>query len=193
MLGTTHIKSLSLSQYDIDIRTNQKSETQDRRSRNRYKNFTCDKASSKINIEMIVDIINYVWLFVTPWTVVCQAPLSMGFSRQEYWSGLPCSPPGDLSNSWIEPGSPTLQVDYLPSESSGKPKNTEVGSILLLQGIFPTQKLKRGLLHDRRIHYQLSCQGNPNQKSVKSRIENPEIITGISHLIKLVVKLILKW
>lgn len=60
MLGTTHIKSLSLSQYDIDIRINQKSETQDRRSRNRYKNFTCDKASSKINIEMIVDIINYV-------------------------------------------------------------------------------------------------------------------------------------
>ena len=39
-----------------------------------------------------------VRLFVTPWTVACQAPLSMGFSRQEYWSGLPCLPPGDLPN-----------------------------------------------------------------------------------------------
>ena len=78
MLGTAHIKSLSLSQYGIGIRINQKSEIQDRRPRNRYKNFTCDKASSKINIEMIVDIINYVWLFEIPWTVVCQAPLSMG-------------------------------------------------------------------------------------------------------------------
>ena len=44
-----------------------------------------------------------VWLFATPWTVACQAPLSMGFSRQEYWSGLPCPPPGDLPNPGIEP------------------------------------------------------------------------------------------
>ena len=44
-----------------------------------------------------------VRLFATPWTVVCQAPLSIGFSRQEYWSGLPCPPPGDLPNSGIEP------------------------------------------------------------------------------------------
>ena len=46
-----------------------------------------------------------------PWTVALQAPLSMGFSRQEYWSGLPCSPPGDLPNPGIEPRSPTLQAD----------------------------------------------------------------------------------
>ena len=44
-------------------------------------------------------------LFVTPWTVVCQAPLSMGFSRQEYWSELPCPPPGDLPNPGTEPES----------------------------------------------------------------------------------------
>ena len=44
-----------------------------------------------------------VRLSATPWTVVCQAPLSIGFSRQEYWSGLPCPPPGDLPNSGIEP------------------------------------------------------------------------------------------
>ena len=48
---------------------------------------------------------SHVWLFVTPWTVASQAPLSMGFSRQEYWSGLPCPPPGDLLDSGIEPAS----------------------------------------------------------------------------------------
>ena len=57
-----------------------------------------------------------VWLFVTPWTVTCQAPLFMGFSRQEYWSGLPCLPPRYLSNSGTEPKSPVssaLQRDSL--------------------------------------------------------------------------------
>ena len=48
---------------------------------------------------------SYVQLLVTPWTVACQAPLSMGFSRQEYWSGLPCPPPGDLLDPGIEPAS----------------------------------------------------------------------------------------
>ena len=52
-------------------------------------------------------------LFVTPWTAARQAPLSMGFFRQEYWSGLPCPPPGDLPDPGIEPGSLTLQVDSL--------------------------------------------------------------------------------
>ena len=47
-----------------------------------------------------------VWLIETPWTVAYQVPLSMGFYRQEYWSGLPCSPPGDLPNPGIEPASP---------------------------------------------------------------------------------------
>ena len=51
-----------------------------------------------------------------PWTVACQAPLSMGFSRQEYWSGLPFSSPGNLSNPGIEPGSPALQADSLLTE-----------------------------------------------------------------------------
>ena len=56
----------------------------------------------------------------TPWSVAYQAPLTMGFSRQEYWSGLPFPSPGDLPNPGIEPGSPTLQVDGLPSELPGK-------------------------------------------------------------------------
>ena len=53
---------------------------------------------------------------VTPWTVVFQAPLSMGFSRQEYWSGLPFPFPGDLLDPEIKPGSPALQADSLPTE-----------------------------------------------------------------------------
>ena len=62
-----------------------------------------------------------VRLFATPWTAAHQAPLSMGFSRQEYWSGLPCPPPGDLPNPGVEPRSPALQVDSLPSKPPGKP------------------------------------------------------------------------
>ena len=52
----------------------------------------------------------------TPWTVAYQASQSMGFSRQEYWSGLPFPSPGDLPDPGIEPGSPALQADGLPSE-----------------------------------------------------------------------------
>ena len=81
-----------------------------------------------------------IQLFATLWTVARQAPLSMGFSRQEYWSGLPCPPPGDLPDPEIKPRSPALQAHSLPAEPPGKPKNTGVGSRSLLQGIFPTQE-----------------------------------------------------
>ena len=57
--------------------------------------------------ECVLSHFSCVCLFATLWTVVCQAPLSMGFSRQEYWSGLPFPPPGDLSNPGIEPTSLT--------------------------------------------------------------------------------------
>ena len=59
--------------------------------------------------------------FVTPCTVAHQAPMYMGFPRQEYWSELPFPSPGDLSNPGIEPKSPALQADSLPSEPPGKP------------------------------------------------------------------------
>ena len=59
---------------------------------------------------------------VTSWTAAHQAPLSMGFSRQEYWNGLPFPSPGDLPNPGIKPWSPALQVDSWPSEPVGKPK-----------------------------------------------------------------------
>ena len=63
-----------------------------------------------------------VQLFGTPWTVAYQAPLSMGFSRQKYWSGLPFPSPGDLPDPGIEPGSPALEADALTSEPPGKPQ-----------------------------------------------------------------------
>ena len=69
-----------------------------------------------------VKSLSRVRLFATPWTVARQAPLSMGFSRQGYWSGLPFPSPGDLPNPGIEPGSPALQADALSSEPPGKPQ-----------------------------------------------------------------------
>ena len=58
---------------------------------------------------------------MTPWTGAYEAPPSMGFSRQEYWSGLPLPSPGDLPDPGIKPGSPALEADTLTSEPPGKP------------------------------------------------------------------------
>ena len=69
-----------------------------------------------------VKVLSRVRLFATPWTVAYQAPPSMEFSRQEYWSGLPFSSPGDLPNPGIKPRSPELHADTLLSEPPGKPK-----------------------------------------------------------------------
>ena len=62
-----------------------------------------------------VQSLSRVWLFATPWTVACQPPLSMGFSREEYWGGLPFPSPGDLPNPGIKPVSPALQAYALSS------------------------------------------------------------------------------
>ena len=70
-----------------------------------------------------VKSLSLIWLFATPWTVAHQAPPSMGFSRQEYWGGLPFPPPRDLPNPGMEPRSPALQADTLTSEPPGKPKS----------------------------------------------------------------------
>ena len=147
--------------------------------------------------------------FVTLWTVAHQAPLCMGFSRQKYWSGLPCPPPGDLLNSEIEPlssASPAMQVDFLPVEPPEKAKhlgklnnrkwkcihsvvsdslqphglyptrllcpwnspgkNTEVGCHALLQGIFQTRGSHPGLLHCRKILYQLTILNNTERAKI---------------------------
>ena len=66
-------------------------------------------------------LLSYVQLFVTPCTVACQASLSMGILQARILEGLPCPPPGDLPNPGIEPRSPTLQVNSLPTEPPGKP------------------------------------------------------------------------
>ena len=67
-------------------------------------------------------VFSHVGLFATPWTVAHQAPLSMGFSRQEYWSGLPCPPPGDLPNPGLRTSvSCTSCISSLPTEPPGKP------------------------------------------------------------------------
>ena len=89
----------------------------------------------------------------TPWTVAHQAFLSMGFSRQEYWSGLPFLSPGDLPNPGIESGSPTLQADSVPFEPGGKSRisyrahqlaitslNFCLSSIILISSSFFLQK-----------------------------------------------------
>ena len=68
---------------------------------------------------------SHIQLFVTLWIVARQVPLSMGFSRQEYWSGLPCPPPGELPDPRIKPVSPVapaLQADSLPQSHQGSPK-----------------------------------------------------------------------
>ena len=74
-----------------------------------------------MKVKVKVKSLSHVQLFATPWTVACQAPLSMGFSRQEYWNGLPVPSPGDLLNPGIKPRSPALQADALSSEPLGKP------------------------------------------------------------------------
>ena len=76
---------------------------------------------------VIVKSLSRVRLFATPWTVANGAPPSMGFSRQEYWSGLPFPSPGDLPDPGIEPGSPALQADALPSEPPGKSYVESIG------------------------------------------------------------------
>ena len=63
--------------------------------------------------------LSHVRLFATPWTVAHQAPLSVEFSRKEYWSGLPFPPSGDLPDPGLEPASPVWQVDFLPLSHPG--------------------------------------------------------------------------
>ena len=127
-----------------------------------------------------------VQFLATPWTVARQAPLSMGFARQEYWSGLPCPPPGDLPNPGIKPVSlmsPALADGFLTSGATWEApkyhvltlfdpmdcslpgssvyrdspcKNTRVGCHSFLQGIFLTHEVNPSLPHCRQILYCLS-------------------------------------
>ena len=86
----------------------------------------------QLSLLMKVKLLSRVRLFATPWTVAHQAPSSMGFSRQEYWSGLPFPSPGDLPDPGIKPTSPALQADALtsvpPGKQSGSQKNRDQSS-----------------------------------------------------------------
>ena len=130
-----------------------------------------------------------VQLFVTLQTLAHQAPLSIGFSRQEYWTGLPWPPPGNLPDTGIEPTSlvsPAFASGFFTTATTGEAyeseshsvvsdplwpyglyspwnsgQNTGVGSLSLLQVIFPTQESHPGLQHCKWILYQLSHKGSP--------------------------------
>ena len=104
--------------------------------------------------KFFLKLLSSVWLFVTPWTI-------HGILQARILEWVPFPSPGDLPNPGIEPRSPALQADSLPAKPQGKTKNTVVGSLSLLQGIFPTQKSNQGLLHCRQILFQLSYQGSP--------------------------------
>ena len=78
-----------------------------------------------LDLDMCACSLSRVRLFATPWTVARQAPLSVQFSRQEYWSGFPFPPPGDLPDTGMEPTSPVLQADSLPPSHQGSPTWTQ--------------------------------------------------------------------
>ena len=90
-------------------------------------------------------------LFETLWTLARQAPLSMGFSRQEYWSVLPRPPPGDLPDPGLEPRFPRLQADCLPCESTGKqacvssPGQVACLALIVISSTFSSSKSLSGL------------------------------------------------
>ena len=94
----------------------------------------------------------------------------MEFSRPDYWNGKPFPSPGDLPNPEIESRSPTFQADSLPAEPQWKPKSTGVGSLSLFKWIFLTQESNQGLLHCRRILYQLSYQGGPKHQNEGQKV-----------------------
>ena len=113
---------------------------------------TCENASPNLNVVNEWSSLSHVQLFATPWAIQ-----SMGFSRPEYWSGIAffCSR-GIFLTQGSNPGLTALQVDSLPAEPHGKPKNNGVGSLSLLQQIFPTKESNWGLLHCRWIFYLMS-------------------------------------
>ena len=94
--------------------------------------MTYVKHTSRVITIIYVHVLSHfgrVQLFVTPWTLAHQAPLSMGLSRQEYWSGLPCPPPGALPHPGMEARSvesPALQADSLPAELLGSPMSITI-------------------------------------------------------------------
>ena len=103
-------------------------------------------------------------------------------ASQGHWGGQPFPSPGDLPNPGSEPRSPALRADSVPAEPPGKPKNTGVGTLSLLQCIFLTQELNQGLLQCRWILYQLSYQGRPAVKNSPANAGEKRDLGSISGL-----------
>ena len=99
------------------------------------------------------------------WTVACQALLSMGFSRQEYWSGLPFPPPGDLPDPRIKPGSSKLQADSLPSELPRQPPSKQSNSLTHL--IYNVEGMKKNLKLFNKEHREKASNSYLNNKTIK--------------------------
>ena len=112
-------------------------------------------AMTKSSPKWQVKSFSRVWLFANPWAIV------HGILQVRILEWVAFHSPVDLPNPGTEPRSPSLQVDSLPAKPQRKPKNTRVGSLSLLQGIFLTQELNWGLLHCRHILYQLSYERSP--------------------------------
>ena len=106
--------------------------------------------------EKKVKSLSFVQLFATLWTVACQAPLSMGIlqARKPDWISRPSSRWSSQPRDWTQVSH--IAGGFFTSEPPGKPKNTGLGSLFLLQGIFPTQELNQGLLYCRQTLYHLS-------------------------------------
>ena len=111
-----------------------------------------------------------VWLFVTPWTVTRQAPLSIGFSRQEYWSGLPCPPPRDLRNPGIKPGSPALAGRFFTSSTTWEAQDTYI-----CRYIFSTHTRKTYLMF-------LICKGKSCFHQRQKIMISPSLLQSLSSL-----------
>ena len=129
--GLTSIPSNEIT-YTLEA-PGKKKERQ-KRAEGVFKEIMAEKAKWKYKLLICVQ------LFSSPWSVAHQAPLSMGFSRQEYWSGQSFPSPGDLPDPGIKSRSPAFQVDSLPSEPSGKPyQGSNLGPLHWQLGVLITR------------------------------------------------------
>ena len=114
--------------------------------------------------------------FATPWTLAYQASLSMGFSRQDYWSGLPFPSPGDLPDPWIEPGSPALQMDALLSEPPGKPSVDSI-QFSSVQSLSPVWLFATPWIASRQASLSITnSQNSPRLTSIESVMPSSHLI-----------------
>ena len=112
-------------------------------------------------------MVRHIGLFAAPWTVAYQALPSMGFSSQEYWSGLPFPSPEDLPDSAMEPGSPAFRTDALPSEPPGKQSKSCPWVVLEKEIVKKKKKKKKRqqYIRERKVNAEVDNRCNNNTKS----------------------------